>query len=306
MDYGLPNVNIEHFSRVEPYDGDFSTLFIIFSKTIDINKPILLTKFSQFITIKELENEKFLKKAVDVFFRNGGDRLYLLFYKLEDSGFRLINFKKILTRECDRLNDVEVISAINLYDKEIYKKVFNLQRVVRIQKSINRYCQDSHKISITDINQEFKKRDFELLGKTVIYYPWIVTRDKTTLPPSIYASALFSKMAKNEKYFESIANKNLYEADDIEILFQKQELANLVKQRVNPVINMPHRGVMFWGVKTFGENQDTVNELRVMKFIKRRLIKISQMYVFEPNSFILEMQIITIVKSFLERLEKNC
>ena len=304
MDYGLPNISIEHFTKSVPYDGDFATLFVVFSKTINQEKSIILNKVSEFNRIKELRDDKFLQKAVEVFFRNGGERLYLFFYFVEKIGFRLNKFKKKLSRECDRLNDVEVVVAINLYSPEIYNKIFLIQRVLRIQREINSYCKKAHKISISDINEDFKEEYLDLITNTIIYYPWIVDYKGSLLPPSIYASAMFSKMAKDNKYFESIANKVLYGAEDVTFRFDRERLSSLVKNRINPVIFMPHRGVMFWGVKTLGEIQDTVNELRVMKFIKRKLIKISQMYVFEPNSFELEVQISTIVQSFLEGLEK--
>lgn len=304
MDYTIPNINIEHFSKVKPYNGDFSTLFIYFSKEIDFSTSIIINKFSQFLAIKEIKNEPFLKRAVEVFFRNGGNRLYLFLYKVKEIGFRLTEFTKKLTRECDRLNDIEVIVAINLYSKEIYNEIFSINRIIRIQRTINEYCQSSHKISITDINQDFKDDYFDLITNTIICYPWIIDKNNKITPPSIYLSALFSKMAKENRYFESIANKSLYNAKDVQFRFNRDKLSSLTKKRINPVIFMPHRGVMFWGVKTFGEKQDTINELRVMKFIKRRLVKISQIYIFEPNSFTLELQIITVIKSFLEELEK--
>ncbi len=304
MDYTLPSVNIEHFSKIEPYEGDFSTFFIYFSKTINHKKPIVFDKLSQFFKIKELREDKFLKKAVEVFFRNGGERLYIWFYRVEKRGFRVTKFKKELERECDRLNDVEVLVAINLYNEEIYNKIFSTQRVIRIQKIINEYSKKAHKISITDINEDFKEEYFDIIGSTIFFYPWIISNNNIKLPPSIYASALFSDKAKNEKYFESIANIALFEVNGLEFDFNRDKLKYLSKNRINPVIFMPHRGVMFWGVKTFGENQDTINELRVMKYIKREIIKISQIYVFEPNSFELEMQIVTMINSFLERLEK--
>ena len=304
MDYGLPNISIEYFERKEPYNGDFATLFVIFSQTINKKEPIVISKLSQFQSIKELKDDIFLQKAVEIFFRNGGERLYLLFYFVERIGFRLNKFKKRLSRECDRLNDIEVIVAINLYSPEIYNKFFLIQRVLRIQREINSYCKKANKISISDINEDFKEEYLDLLNNTIIYYPWIVENSGLSIPPSIYASAIFSKMARDEKYFESIANRVLYGATDVTFRFDREKLTSLVKNRINPVIFMPHRGVMFWGVKTLEEIQDTVNELRVMKFIKRRLIKISQIYVFEPNSFELEVQISVMVQSFLERLEK--
>ncbi len=303
MDYSLPNVNINHFNRTKSYDGDFSTLFVVFSSLVSIEKPILLTKKHEFNTILELQDDEFLKRAVEAFFVNGGDRLYLLFIKLNNKKLNLDKFNDYLIKECDRLNDIEVISAINLFDEEIYQKQLSTKKVIGVQRLINNYCANTHRVSITDINSDFKVETLNIIGKSILYYPWIMDSYSKPLPPSIYASALFSKMAKENKYFESIANKEILNTLDVNLRLEDYELEDLGKNRINPVIFMPHRGVRFWGIKSFDEKLDTVNEIRVLKYIKRRLIKMSRVYIFEPNTIFLEAQVILMVKVFLEKLE---
>lgn len=303
MDYRLPSVNIKHFTRTHPYEGDFSTIFILFSPTMAFEKPILFTKKHQFETISELQDEIFLKRAVEAFFVNGGDRLYVLFVTVKDKDFTIDKFYQTLVQECDNLNDIEVISAINLFDEEVYLKLFSARKVIEIQRSINNYCSKTHRISITDINKDFNEANLNVMGKTLLYYPWIVDYNNKILPPSIYAAALFSKNAKDNRYFESIANKSILNTLDVEFRLDDYELEKLIQNRINPVIFIPHRGVRFWGVKSFDENLDTINEVRVLKYIKRRLIKMSRVYLFEPSTIFLEAQIILMVKVFLEKLE---
>jgi len=302
MNYSLPNVSIKHFSKIEPYSGDFSTLFVLFSPSISFSKPIVLTKKYQLSTITQLQGNGFLQRAVDAFFANGGDRLYLLFFQVEDE-FNLLEFDDFLIKSCDRLNDIEVISAINLFDDDIYENILSMREILEVQRTINNYCEGSHRVSISDINGDFKKEYLHIIGKTILHYPWVMDSSNQKLPPSIYAAALFSKMAKEDKYFESIANKAIENVSDVEFRFDDNDLANLVKDKINPLIFMPHRGVMIWGVKSFDEKLDTVNELRVMKYIKRRLIKSTRIYLFEPNSVFLEAQILLMLKVFFDNLE---
>ena len=302
MDYGLPNVSIKHFSKIEPYSGDFSTLFILFSPYISFSTPIVLTKKYQLSTITQLQDDEFLRRSVDAFFANGGDRLYLLFFQVKDK-FNLLEFNDFLIKSCDRLNDIEVISAINLFDDDIYENILSMREILEVQRTINNYCESSHRVSISDINSDFKKEYLHIIGKTILHYPWIIDSSSQKLPPSIYASALFSKMAKNDKYFESIANKPIVNVSDVEFIFDDNELKDLLKNNINPIIFMPHRGVMIWGVKSFDEKLDSVNELRVMKYIKRRLIKSTRIYLFEPNSIFLEAQILLMLKVFFDKLE---
>lgn len=306
MDYGLPNVNIKHFSKIEPYDGDFSTLFVVFSENVSFPEPILLTRKHHFDMIAELSEDAFLKRAVHSYFANGGERLYLLFPSLgHNNRFDDFIFNDFLIKECDRLNDIEVITAVNLFDIEIYNTLLSMQEIIQIQRIINNYCASSHRISLTDMNADFDKESLNIIGKTVIYYPWMLDSSNQPLPPSVYASALFSKMAREDKYFESIANKALVNTVDVELRLDDTELKALVSDFINPVIFIPHRGVRIWGVKSFDEKIDIVNELRVLKFIKRRLIKMSKVYLFEPNTIFLEAQIILMVKVFLEQLENK-
>jgi hypothetical protein len=303
MDYRLPNVNIKHFTKTQAYDGDFSTLFVIFSKNILVKRPILLTKKHQFEMIEDIQEDIFLKNAIEAFFVNGGDRLYLLFIKIGQKRFNLDKFHNILVQECDGLNDIELISAINVFDEDLYLHSFSMKEILKIQATINNYCSVTHRISITDINKDFENHYLNSLGKSLLYYPWIINKKNKALPPSIYAAGLFSKMAKANKYFESIANKELLNTQDIELRLDENELELLRKNRINPVIFMPHRGVRFWGVKSFDENLDTINEVRVLKYIKRKLVKMSQVYLFEPNTIFLEAQVILMVKVFLSKLE---
>jgi hypothetical protein len=289
---------------MESYDGDFSTLFMVFAPRVHLDKPIILTKKHEISTISELENDEFLKRAVEAYFANGGDRLYLLFYEVpRANSFVAHKFREFMIKECDKLNDIELICAINLFDPNIYKSILSMPEILDIQRHINDYCHQTHRISVSDMNEDFETEYLNIIGRTNLYYPWMIDSYEEPLPPSIYAAALFSKMAKENRYFESIANKKLVNVKDVEKILDDDELDQLVVDRINPVIFIPHRGVRIWGVKSFNESLDSVNELRVMKYIKRRLIKMSRVYLFEPNSIFLEAQLILLVKSFFENLE---
>ena len=303
MSRDIPNINVKYFGEIGSYDGDFSTLFILFLPQVKLMKPIALSKRYQFDLIDEIRDIDFLRRAVNAYYANGGDRLYLLFYQIDES-FNILKFDNFLSKSCDRLNDIETISAINLYDDTIYKKLISIRDILEIQRVINDYCERSHRVSISDVDSDFKKEYLNIIGRTNIYYPWIADSKDSRLPPSIYVAALFSKIAKVDRYFESIANRPLFNCRDVDLRLDDRELMELTKEGINPLIFMPHRGIMIWGVKCFNESFDSVNELRVMKYIKRRVIKSSRVYIFEVNNPFLEAQIILMLKVFLDHLEK--
>ncbi|MBN2824209.1 MAG: hypothetical protein JXQ76_02710 [Campylobacterales bacterium] len=304
MDYTIPNVNIEHFTeRAKMAEGDFSTLFMVLSPTILHSKPLLFAKLADFYTLENAtEYPPFLKRAVEAFFQNGGTLLYLFFYPLSHQKFDLNAFEKRLIQACDTLIDVEVISAINLYSQEVYPSYLKMGEIVQIQRTINDYCYKSDRISLSDMHAQFKDEYFDILGNTVIYHPWIIDNANYLLPPSIYAAALLSRLGDESNFFKSVANRELNNTHDVEYELTHDELAYLSKNRVNPVLNIPHRGVRLWGIKTFDETMDTLNELRVMKLIKRKIKRISKMYLFEPNDMMLQEKIKFLVAILLDKL----
>ncbi len=297
MNHTLPGVTIEHYrEKSGSYDGDFSTLFLYFAADLPSGRAFPLTRPADLLKIKELEGHLFLRNCVDTFFKNGGDLLYILIYR-PGSVLDLNAFGSFLTGECDRLIDVEVVAAVNLYDTSL-----TAREIIQVQRIINDYCERSDRISLSDIGRDFEESYLDLIGRTVIYHPWIIDSRGYLLPPSVYAAALLSKMGNGSEFFRSIANRELVNTQDTNEVLDEYEAAEQVAKRINPVLNIPHRGVRLWGIKTFDHNVDTLNELRVLKLVKRKLRRISKMFIFEPNDVILEAKIQFLVTLLLEKL----
>ncbi|MEA3354629.1 MAG: phage tail sheath subtilisin-like domain-containing protein [Campylobacterota bacterium] len=296
-----PGVFIRHNKSInENSQEEFSVLFLTFSNCGFSKQLIALDSFTQVLEYGFLKQNEFLYKAIDVYFSNKGKKLYILNFPIEDENyFNILEFDNFISRNCDNLVDLEIMLALDLYDPKIYKNILSQRTIVSIQRSINKYCETNSRLSISDICEDFEEQYFDMLGETLIYYPWIKDKTSTLLPPSVYAAALFSKYAHENKFATSIANKEILNAVDIQRDLSDYEKQDLISHRVNPVVFIPHQGVRIWGTKTFDSNVDTTNELRVYKYIKRNLYQIAKVYIFEPNNKNLESRVLMEVRGFL-------
>lgn len=296
----FPNVYVKENSTVQKiFQEDFATLFITLNEYGFESPIVVLENFTQIHQHSFLGKNLGLKKAIEIFFANKGKKLYILNYPLEkNSTFNIVDFEEFLVRTCDTLNDLEVLCCIDIYNT---KRDLN-QHIIPIFHTINNYCQKNHKISITDITKEIEEKHLDRLGETTIYYPWIIEKSMESVPPSIFVSSLLSKFAFLGKAFTSPANKEILNAVDVEKTLKKSELEKLTETRINPIIYVPHNGVRVWGTKTFNSNIDTTVEMRILKYIKRKLYRIAKVYIFELNDSSLEDKILSQVEEFLYKL----
>jgi hypothetical protein len=300
----VPNVYIQHNSIIDrDVQKQLSTLFISFCNNNFENKLIKLNNFAQIHEYDYLKQNKFLYKSIEVFFSNKGKSLYILNFPLKDEQtFNIIDFENFINRNCDNLIDLETIVAIDLYSTQIYKEILSLRSIISIQRSINIYCKNTNRISITDISDDFEEKYYDMLGETIIYYPWIKDKNSYTLPPSVYATSLLSRLANDNKLATSIANKEISNAQDVQKTLTDKEKSEFINHNINPVVFVPFKGVRIWGTKVFDSNIDTINELRILKYIKRNLQYIAKPYIFEQNDKNLENKIVIKTKDLLYEL----
>ena len=121
---------------------------------------------------------------------------------------------------------------------------------------------------------------------------------------SLVASAMMAKLAKDGLFFHSIANKKIESLDTLNTQLSKKDLDLLYKESINPIIYVHAEGVKIWAVNAFTSRFKTINELRVMKYIKRTLKSLLQEDLFEINSNNLSNKLFSKVNLFLYNLWK--
>ncbi len=293
MSISHPKVNITKTSN-KKYNkkSAFVTLFIYLCETQ--NNQIL--KFSNFKNVskeKVVTNSNTLKISLKNYFDNGGDELYLLTYNSKD--FNLYNFEEYVKKSCDSLTELETIIIPTL----LSSSSLTMQNNLKILSFIGNYAKYTNRIFITDVNQEIIENNLDLLEECVIYHPNFKDKSGNIIASSVIASAMMSKLAKDGLFFHSLANKKILSLDSLDTQLSKQSLDLLYKESINPIIYVNREGVKIWGVSAFNSNFRTINELRVMKYIKRTLKSLLQEDLFEINSSSLSNKLFSKVNVFL-------
>lgn len=308
--YILPGVYIEEGIQEKRIDlNTFSTLFLSFEiDTEDIEgtqKVIYLQSLSDISRYIFLKEELFITKTIYIYFENGGKNLYLMPQpKSREILLDSEQYQQFLENCIDSLIDIETILAIDIFDENIV--TLTDKERLKIQNRISSYCKKTNRLSLMDL--PFNKSPIEYadeMDSTIVFYPWIVDKKAKLVPPSIYASSLFSKLASEKKVFYSIANIKIKSAIDSHLIVNREYASKLYSNSINPIIYVQNDGYKIWGIKTLADEIYDINTLRVYFLIKRALYLISKEYVFEPHTHALEEKIIRKVKNFLFELWKS-
>ncbi len=273
----------------------FVTLFINLSLNSN-NDLLMFSSYNEALTSDLLSNNKDLNISIKTYFENDGDQLYVLNYNCDN--FNLLDFDKFIKTNCDNLTELEVIAIPTL----LTSCKFSIIDSVKILSVIGKYANESSRIFITDVNKEIIENYLDVLEESVIYYPWFKNNNGQKIAPSVVASALMSKIAKDDKFFHSIANKKIVSLDNLELLLSKEEILNIQKDYINPIIYIHNEGLKIWGVNAFNSNFNSINELRVIKYIKRNLKILIRENLFEISSENLRDKIFSKVNNFLYKL----
>ena len=296
-----PGVNLHRsaFAIPKKKSIDFATLFLCFYDKQEYFVLLHTTHDAKKNTFLKAHHQLLL--AIVKFFENGGSELYILNFPINKK-INAISVNTYMKDHCDTLNNLEQICTLGLLQGSQNQNKFDVNKVIEVIYAVNKYAYDSHRISITDINNTIKEKYLDRLGETVIYYPWLLDNNETLIPPSIIAAALNSKLADEGFFFHSIANKSIFNLQYLSEDFSDQDNQTLYQECINPIIPIHNQGLKIWGIKAFNSKYESVNEMRVIKYIKRHLKRIAKKYIFESNSSSLGGKISIKIKQFLVSL----
>lgn len=305
MQHPFPGIYIEQgLNEKSVQIESYSTLFLSFTVGTQCDKPIVLNSVLDIEKYTFLHEDYALTKSIKVYFENAGKRLYILSYPSDENElYSRDRYKKYLSNRCDALVDIETIVAVDLFDK-----VLSREKYLYLQNTISEYCEQSSRISISDLPQVYDEEYHQELYNTVSFYPWLIDKENNVIAPSVYAAALFNKVAIDENIARSIANRVLESAVDSSIVIKQETLEKLYQEGVTPMLYFRDEGYKIWGVKTlqfFDDKFDYLNTLRVFRYIKRTLYQISRQYVFEPNNYDLKNRLLRQIKTFLMPMWKK-
>jgi len=278
---------------------DFATLFLGFFEDKEFFVLIHDANEAKQNTFLQAHTSYF--RAVKSFFDNGGRALYLLNYPPK-KGFDAALIARFLEDHCDNLNDLETLCPVGLIEGLLSQKKISEQEALQALFAMNTYAAQTDRISMSDINEEIRHNYLDMLGETVIYHPWFKDKDGALIPPSSVVAGIASRLAFEGKFFHSSANKSVHNLQKLSYELSKTDLEELHQEQINPIIYRHIQGLRVWGVKVFNSHHESVNEMRVLKYIKRQLKRLSRPYLFEGNTEQLHDKLFTKVSHFLTLL----
>lgn len=294
MSISIPSVNIRHVTS-KPYSKkrfEYSTIFINISPNVENS----FEHFFKYNQTKEIFLENDLDNSIKAYFDNGGFHLYLLNYNL--NGFKQSEFEEYIKRVCDGLVEIEVIATPTL----LSTSTLDIDNSIRVLSFLGEYANQTDRIFVMDVNEIIIKDYLDMLHDGVIYYPWFKNKKGELVAPSSVATGLMSKLAKENSFFHSIANKGVMELDSLDFELTKEQTVSLQKDLINPILYMHNDGPKIWGVNAFNSKFKTINEVRIIKYIKRNLKLSMRDNLFEVNSPKLKDKVFSKVNNFLTAL----
>lgn len=303
--YILPGVYIEAGLQEKQRSlNSFTALFLSFEineEEIDSNnKVIYLQSVSAMKKIHLFKEDMFISKAIRIFFENGGTSLCILPQASEKSFFlNTKKYKSFLEKHIDSLVDVESIVLIDIFTSKKFS--FTHEQRQDIQNIVSEYCNSTNRLSVMDLPFDDSPSSYaKMLYHTMVFYPWVMDKNEIEMfPPSLYASAILSKLSHEKKLFHSLANIKLRSVVDTQFIVDSNFAAKLYAESINPIVYIKNDGYKIWGIRTLRDDIPDINTLRIYFFIKRVLYIITKEYVFEPNDRILRERIVRKVQDFL-------
>ena len=140
-----------------------------------------------------------------------------------------------------------------------------------------------------------------------LYYPWVWTNNKgkkRLIPPAGHIAGLYARCDREDGVFRAPANIPLADVYDVEISLHEGHLAELNEKGINPIRNIPQRGIRPWGARSLSNDPDWryLTSRRVFCAVKRAIYENTQWVVFEINGKDLRAQVEKTVTDFLANL----
>lgn len=151
-----------------------------------------------------------------------------------------------------------------------------------------------------------------------IYYPWLrvnnpATQSTEMVPPSVVIPTMYTYTDNTAAEWYAPAGVNrgrLTRAVSLErgLTLEDRNLIYGYPNIINPIINIPGKGIVVWGQKTCqrrATSLDRVNVRRLMNYIAKVMATAFMELLFEPNDHISWTKYKHIVEPILEEIQAN-
>jgi len=323
-EYLTPGVYIEEIEiGAKPIEGvSTSTAGMVGVTEIGpLNKPTLITSFPEFSKIfggylsEDHGEDRYLPYAVDGFFQNGGQRVYVTRIEVtndsrRDECYIGINDSNPSKRTgLHSLKNVDEISIIAIPNGT--SELIQHAMIIQCEQMMDRFAiLDSEKNSdIEDIQEQRSRYDSKYAA---LYHPWLVVNDpfskgRMCIPPSGHICGIYARSDLNRGVHKAPANEIINGVTGLEkgITEAQQDILN--PMGVNCLRSFRNRGIRVWGARTISSDQiwEYINIRRLFLFLEESIEKGTQWVVFEPNDEKLWAKVKQTITQFLTRVWRN-
>ena len=286
-----------------------------------INKPTLITSYLEFQRTfgtyldKNYGDYRYLPHAVEGFFQNGGQRVYINRVSASNG---VVSEQTIIGRRSQKpskstglcaFEDIEEIK-ITAIPNGTTSKIQNAM-IAHCEQIRNRFAVlDPKKLAtVSDVqNQRF------LFNSTyaALYYPWIKikippTGETLSIPPSGHICGVYARTDSQRGVHKAPANETIKGVlgPDQQITKKQQDYLNPIG--VNCLREFSGRGLRVWGARTTSSDPiwKYINVRRLLLYIEESIEKGTQWVVFEPNNEKLWSRIRQAILQFLTTVWKS-
>jgi len=295
--------------------------FIGRTKSGPCNKAVLVNNFGEFENIFGgfiSEPRQYLAYAVDLFFKNGGDRAYIVraeeMNQNDKAPMRISVVKRLFKRQdamdidaalsaLEKADDASIIAAPGICGEDVYEKL-----IVHCSKMKCRFA-ILDPPSGCSVDQVIKIRSAEMIsgnGMAATYYPWLqiadpVTKKNITVPPSGAVAGVYANSDNRNGVHKAPANISLASVMGLETNISTQDQEHLNVKNINAIRAFTGKGFVVWGARTISDDPDLryINVRRLLLHLEQSIYNSTKWVLTEPNDGNLWAKFKTIIEDFL-------
>ncbi|HEY3419073.1 MAG TPA: phage tail sheath subtilisin-like domain-containing protein [Methanomassiliicoccales archaeon] len=319
-DFEAPGVYVEETSLMaDPIEGAESSTAAFIGKAVKgpTLEPVLVTSWDQFEgTFGGLDYSKsgpYLAMAVDLFFKNQGQRAYVVRIEgtVGSTGRNETAYRTglLCLESLDDVNLVAMPEATDILDQQALIEHCERMRyrfAIIDSPSDPREVGDAHDVRLQ------KEKLVSTKGYAAIYHPWIQVQDPITkririVPPSGAVAGIYVRTDIQRGVHKPPANELVIGALDTEVSVDQADMNELNRIGINVIRKFTGRGLLVWGSRTTSSDSiwKYVQVRRTINYLEKSIAKGTEWVVFEPHDEITWSEAKRSVVEFLTRSWKD-
>ncbi|MDR0777838.1 MAG: phage tail sheath subtilisin-like domain-containing protein [Methanomassiliicoccaceae archaeon] len=335
--FKTPGQYVEELSKFKPVWRVSTSIaaFIGSAKSGPYNDAVLVSSFSEFErTFGGFVSSpvQHLAYAVDMFFKNGGKKAYIVRAAETASAKAPLRTSSTISRKkyseageaddeplsidldaalsaLENINDISIIAAPGVYSKDVYEKL------------ITHCSRMGYRFAILDpppgcdVEQMVNIRSREMVsssGMAAVYYPWLgitdpITKEMIYVPPSGAVAGVYAATDNNSGVHKAPANVSLQYVLGLEANVSNQEQEALNLKNINPIRVFSGKGFLVWGARTISDSPDWryIPVRRSLMYLEQSIRNGMQQTVSGPNEGKLWVKVKADITQFLTQEWKN-